>query len=410
MVYENIRIEHSNFAIGRDGSSFYTVDHDENKLIEKNSSGSVIFSYFLDTDVNEVTALKFDGYYFWTLERQGTSGFRIRKWEIGTDDLVRKVQEFSYTTTGVDSYDCHAFAVEYYSDTLDNQVLTGATSFDVVDGSVIRSGDRIIIGPSTATGFEGEYNSVSVVSKLGNTITVTPAISSDFSPNEPIYFTRNFWVFSDTATAGMDGALYKFRSSDGFLQTVDISNMFNLVRGAVFFRGYIMFVRAGEIIWLDPDSYEINRSQAINNLDVTLGEHLECFDLAGHSDTIYRLEQEHVFFNSGAGVYQTEDWSPQYNYNTSSAIAEVYFVGVKANPPIIHKAASGVSINDSRSTITAIVLDQFRTPVINRLVTFSSDGGSVSPSSALTDANGIATTTYTASSSIGKVAVTATVT
>ncbi len=409
MAHENIQIDHGNFAIGRDGT-FFTMDHDDNKLIEKNSSGTVLFSYFLDTDILEVSALKFDGYFYWSLERQGTIGFRIRKWEIGTDNLVRNRREFSYVTDGVNSYDCNAFAVEYYDDMLDNVVLAGSTTFDVTDGSIVRVGDILIIGPSTASGFEGLYDTVSVTNKVGTTLTVSPALSRDFSPNEPIYFSRNLWVFSDTATAGLSGALYKFRITDGFLQTVNVSNLFNLVRGAVFFKRYVMFVRAGEVIWLDPDSTNINRSQAIDNLDVNRGDHITCHDLAGFSDTLYRLEQEHVFFNVGAGIYQTEDWAPSFNYNTSSTIAEIYFVGVKAARPIVHKSAAGVDVADTQTSIRVFVLDQFRTPVFNRLVTFASTGGSVNPASDTTDSEGEASTTYTASSSTGKVTVTATVT
>jgi hypothetical protein len=407
MVYENIQIEHGNFTIDRSGSSFFTMDHDENKLIEKNASGSVIFSYFLDTDIIEVQALKFDGYYFWSLERQGTAGFRIRKWEIDDDDLVRNVEEFSYTSDGVNSYNCYAFAVEYYSDSLFSTYSIGQTILGVVDGSVIRVGDKIIIGPSNAVGFEGQYQEVDVIGKTGNNITISPALSVPFNPGDAIYFTRNFYVFSDDATAGMDGALYKFRSFDGLLQTVNINNMFNTVRAAVFFKNQVMFVRSGEVIWLDPDSQNITKSQAIDNLDATRGVHLPASDLAGFSNTLYRLEQKHVFLS--AGNYNTEDWSPQYNYNTSSVVAEVYFVAVKAEPPIVHRSASGVPLADTKSSIMVQVLDQFRTPVFNRLVSFASDGGSVSPTTATTDANGIARTTYTANTDYGQKTVTATV-
>ena len=110
MAFENVNIAHGNLTIDRSGSSFYTMDHTQTRLIQKNSSGTVIFSYFLDRSIIEVVALEFDGFYFWSLERQGSSGFRIRKWEIGSDDLVRVVLELSFITSVIAPYDVYTFA------------------------------------------------------------------------------------------------------------------------------------------------------------------------------------------------------------------------------------------------------------------------------------------------------------
>lgn len=410
MALENIDIEHSNFAIDRSGSSFYTMDHTTNELIQKNSSGSVIFTYILAADITEVSALKFDGYYFWSLERQGTSGFRIRRWEIGDDDLVRVFSEFSYTGDIITPFDCHAFAVEYYNDSLSSALLNSGFTFTVTDGDVIRIGDRLVIGPSTAVGFEGEFVKATVVNKVGNTITISPTSTASFNPNDLIYFSRNFFVFSDDASAGLSGALYKFNTNSGLLQSVDISNIYNKVRGAVFFKNNVMFARAGEVIWLDPDSNNITKSQAIRNLTENLGEHIEVTDLAGFSDTLYRLQQKTTTFNGGTGQYETEDWSPLYNYVTSNTVSEVYFVVIKAEPPIIPRSAAGIDPDDLKSKLTVEVFDQFRVPVFDRAVSLASTGGGVSPSSGSTDVNGVFRSTYTANTTVGQITVTATVT
>jgi hypothetical protein len=410
MVYENIQVEHGNLAIDRSGSSFYTMDHDSNVLIQKNSSGAVIFTYQLDTDVGEVAALKFDGYYYWSLERQGTAGFRIRKWEIGTNDLVELDTEFSYGADVVNTYDCHAFAVEYYKDTLSSALLVGGTTFTVTDGSVIRIGDRLVIGPSTAVGFTGLYEKATVINKVGNTITISSPSLVSFSPNEPIYFSRNFFVFSDTAAAGLSGALYKFNAFSGLVQSVDINNLYNKVRGAVFFKNNVMFVRAGDVVWLNPASYSITKFQAIDNLTENRGEYIECQDLAGFSDTLYRLEQKKIFFDTGINQFDTEDWSPQFNYITSSTVPEIYFVVLKADPPILPKSVAGIPAADLKSQITVEVFDQFRVPVFNRAVSLASTGGGVSPASGTTDVNGVFRSVYTANTTVGQITVTATVT
>lgn len=411
MAFENIQIAHGNFSMDRSGSAFYTMDHNSTQLIKKDFAGAVIFSFFLATTILEVQSLQFDGFYYWSLERQGTSGFRVRKWEIGSDDLVRAIDTFSFATDVINKYDVNAMAVENYSDTLDNIEVVGTTTFDVVDGSVVRVGDDLIIGPSTAVGFEGEFSSVTVIGKVGDTtLTVSPALDATFSPGDTLVWNRSFFMFSDTAPANQSGALYKFRSSDGFVLALNGSNMFNGVRAATFFGGKLLFVRAGEIIHLNPDSQNIFKSQAIDNLDEERGEHHTAFDLEGFSNTLYRLEQQHVSFNESLDRWETEDWDPLFNINTSSVIPEVYFVAVKAEPPTLHKLATGVAAIDLDSEITVTVLDQFRTPVFNRVVDFTSDGGPLSSIQETTDANGQVRVTYTANASVGEVTITAEVT
>jgi len=210
----------------------------------------------------------------------------------------------------------------------------------------------------------GEYFETDVINKVGEkTITVFPALTKTFSPDDPVHFTRNFFVFSDTAPSNLPGALYKFRAKDSFPLALNVSNMFNLVRATTFFKNKLMFVRGGEIIWFNPDSQTIFKSQAIDNLDEDRGEYHAAFDLAGFSDEIYRLEQKKTTYNVSLEKWETANWSPLFNYNTSSVVPEVYFVAVKAEPPLLHRFDDGIAIDDLTSLITVIVLDQFRTPV-----------------------------------------------
>lgn len=410
MTYENVRIQHGNFAVDRAGTDFFSMDHDNQRLVKKSAAGAVLFSFFLDMFILEVQSLQFDGYYYWTLERQGTAGFRVRKWEIGTDDLVRVVDELSFASGLVNRYDTYALAVEAYQDTLDNIVVAGQSVFDVVEGDFIRPGDVLVIGPSTAVGFEGEYAHTTVATKVGKTVTVTPPATISFSPNDIICFTRSLFVFSDAAPSGLTGALYKLRYTDGFHLALSVSNMFWGVRASTFFQGKVLFVRGGEIIWLNPDSLEIYRSQAIDNLDQYHAVHRTTYDLTGFSNMIYRLEREHIYWNVGYSRYDTEDWSPLYNYNTSPVVPEVYFVAVKAEPPILHKYVSGVPAVDTKSLITVTVLDQFHSPVYNRVVNLTSTGGALSPIQGTTDTNGQIRSEYTSNAFAGDVTIGATVT
>lgn len=407
MVYENIQFATHNLAIDRSGAAFYTVDHTTNQLIKKNSSGTIIFSYFLAENIEEVWSLQFDGYYFWTLERFSTAGFRVRRWQIGSDDLVRPTATFSVATDVFNQYDVRTMAVEHYSDTLAAAGYIGGATLEVTDGEVVRVGDRLVVGPSTVPSYEGLYSFVTVEGKADTTLNVAPPLDNAFNPGDAIYFTRNFFVFSDTAPAGLSGALYKFSADTGALLTLNMSNLFNKVRAATFFGGFLLFIRGGDVIWLDPVSQDIYKTQAIDNLDTTRAGFIETYALAGYSNNLYRLEQQRVYYDVGFDMFMSEDWSPQYNYTTSTTVPTVYFVALKAEPPVLHHAVESLA---PESVITVEVLDQFRTPVQSRTVDFSSTGGSLSSIQETTDANGRATTIYTANNTVGAITITADVT
>lgn len=413
MAYENIEIQHGNFVVDRSGSFFYTINHTAGTLIKKNISGAVVQTYTLNTTTKEVTSLQFDGYYFWSVDNPVLSGFRVRKWEIGTDDLVRVVSDYLYTSDVINTYDVTSIAVESYTDSLDNVEVVGTTAFDVVDGQVVSPGDILIIGPSTATGFVGLYSFTSVISKVGNTITVNTPLTCTFNPGDPVHFSRNFFAFSDIAPGNLNGALYRFNSNTGALLTLDSSNMYGGVRAATFFKNKIMFIRGSEVVWLNPDSQTIFKSQAINNTTADRTNYIDTFDISGYSETLYRLEQQNVTFNEGLSRWQTETWSPSFNLNTSSFTSEVYFVTLKAEPQIIHKYTSEIEANDPtdlESVVEVTVLDQFRTPISNRVVDFTSTGGPLSSIQETTDTNGQVRVKYTANSVPTDVTITAEVT
>ena len=405
MAFENVRVKYGNLAIDFvDGTGFYTFDHEQGILLKKGSDASVIATFVADATFTEIYALEHDGIYLWSLEKSGTSGFTIRKWRLESG-LARLVFARSYVIDSSNQFDVYAMALEHYKDTLSNQLISGSSTIPVTDGDIFRTGDRISIGPSTAVGFEDDVNEATVISVVGNILNVTTPVSSNFSPNDPIYFSRSVFVFNDRGpTSSKPGSVYKYGAVSGNLLSVNSDGIFYGIRAATFFRDSVMFVKGGEIIWLDPDDQGIDRSQAIDNLVENRTFHYNATDLTGFGDTIYRLEDRKVSLS--AGTYSTETWTGEFNYNTSSVVPEIYFVSVKAEPLIIHRAVSGLI---PTSTITVQVLDQFKTPVFNRLVELTSTGGSLSPSSATTDANGVITSTYTANSTKGQVQVEASV-
>jgi hypothetical protein len=407
---QNIQIQHGNFTVGRTAGVFYTMDHVAGTLIEKLPNGNTQATYTLETSTKEVLSLQFDGYYFWSLDRPIINGFRVRKWEIGTDTIVRVISDYLFSPDIINSYDVNSIAVEAYTDSLDNQYAVGTTTFDVVDGQVITIGDNIIVGPSTAVAHENDpspYSFTTVIGKTGNTLTVSPALSKLFSPGDSLVFSRKVFAFSDVAPGNLDGALYTYRTRDGQPLSLDVSNLYGGVRASTFFQNKLMFIRGSEVIWLNPDSHTIFKSQAISNATASRSGYVSTYDLAGFSNTLYRLEQERVYYSETFNRWETENWAPLYNYNTDGIIPEVYFVSVKAQPQVLHRFVSTIDPDDLDSEVTITVLDQFRTPVFNRTVNLTSTGGPLSSNQETTDSNGQVRVTYTANSFIGEVTITA---
>lgn len=409
MAFENIAINFRNFTIDvLDGSGFYTMDHTNNKLTKKSSAGTLISDNFLNSSVSEVYSLSYDGAYFWTLERTGINAALIKKWEIGTDTIVRVLATYSLAPDAVNKFDSYSMAVEFYRDTFSSAGTLGTSTFSVTDGSILRVGDTLSLGPSTAVGYTGARNRVSVISKVGNNLTVSPALTSQFNATDPIYFSRSIFLFSDASASGLNvGCVYQLNVSTGAILAVDINQMYGKVRASTFFKNKLMFLRGSEVIWLTPETFRIFKSQAIDNLDATRGSYQTTYALTGFSDTLYRLEREKITYNSGTDTYITNSWAT-YNYNSNSTISEIFFVALKADQPIIHKAGTGISPTPT-SNLTVEVLDQFKVPLFNKFVQLTSTGGSVSPIQGNTDTNGKFLSTYTADTSIGQIKLTATV-
>jgi len=393
----NIEIQYGNFTIGNN-SFFYTIDHVAGTLIQKNISGAVIQTYALDTLTQEVISLQFDGYFFWTLDKPISLGFRVRKWEIGSDTIVRVISDYLYPSDVINKYEVYSISVEAYSESLDNLETIGTSVFDVADGQVVSAGDSIVIGPSTAVGFVGEYSFTSVSNKVGNTLTVSSPLSATFSPGDPIHFTKSFFAYSDSAPGAQAGALYRFDPETGAPMSVDVSNMYGNVRAATFFKDKLMFIRGSEVIWLNPESQTIFKTQAIDNATESRSDYLTTHDINGSSETLYRLEEERVYYNETLSRWETEDWSPLLNLTTSSTSPEVFFVAVKAEPQILHKFTASIATEDLQSVVEVTVLDQFRTPVFDRVVDLTSTGGPLSSIQETTDVNGQVRVIYTANS------------
>lgn len=409
MAYENVNMISPNMTGDRSNAYLYSFDRIGNITVfrqyKKDSPNNPVNNtYPLDTDIGEVVCAQFDGYYYWSLERQ-TAGITIRKWELLSGILYLRASH-SFGNTSMVSFDAYSFAVDSYSDSLGLGASSGSNYIQVVDGSKFNIGDVIVLGPSTISGYIGKYESCNVIGKSGNILYLDDGLSSFFAAGNFVYTNRYFYIFNAHALYSLNkGCLLKYKSKTGVLDSFAPSGMFKGVRASCFINDKILFVQGNSAIYINASDLGVYRYMALDNLDYDRGSTLTTYALWAYSSALYSLRSKYVFYAGSTLDY--EDWAPKYNYVLSSTNPVVFFVSVKAEPDAIHAAAPGLT---PTSKIKVSVLDQYLSPVVGRAVALSSTGGAVSPSTGITSSDGEFYSTYTASSASGDVVIRATIT
>lgn len=411
MAYENVEMPAPNMTGDRTNSNFYCFYNGVLYSKQRGSPYSLINVYPVDTYVGTVVCTQFDGVYYWSMERQ-TGGFTIKKWEI-VSGILKQRAIFSYTETPFFKLDTNCFALEYYSDTLDITGSTGASSITVVDGDLFNVGDTLILGPSTIGSFSGQYESVIVSSKAGNILYLSSPLVKSFSSGDDVYTTRYFYVFNKySPNDTKKGALLKYRSGPGTLYSYSSSHMFGEVTAACFYDNRIMFIKGNEVVILNPASLNVYRHFAIDNLEADRGGIVPSYALWAYSDVVYRLQNKYVYYDVPTEEWLYESWGSTYSYVSSVFptifTSTVYFVEVRAYPPIIHSVATGIPTSTSQVVVT--VLNQDRTPLSGRTVNMTSTYGTLVPNTGATDSDGKFECIYNGTSDITEVEIKATVT
>lgn len=401
MTYENVQLTYPNMTGDRLTAYFYSFSN--GLLLQKNkTTGSVVSSYPADQYLGSVSCVQFDGVYYWTLERQ-TGGCVIKKWLIQSGILKRQ-SIFSFANNNMLDYDAYCFVPEYYGTSLNNTAYFGSTSVPVSDTSIFNIGDTVVIGPSSYSGFENNYDTATIVSKGASSLIISAALKNYYTSGDGIYTTRFFYLFNKYAPFDTSkGSLLKYRFNTGRLVSFSASEMFSNVKASCFYENKILFVKGNEVIHITPATMALYKHMAVDNLDTTRGETLETHALWAYSNTLYSLRGKYVYYSVGGDVWVEEDWSPKYNYVASSLLPVRFFIELKAEPQMIYASGS------ETSNITVRVLDQYRIPMQNQAIVMSTSAGSISPGSGLTDSEGEFSTVYTGSTSETEVQIKATV-
>jgi hypothetical protein len=374
MVLENVRLADGNACTDRTHSYVASCSYLGQSIIEVDkSSGVTQVTWLLDTLVSEVYSLEFDGFFWWTLEKQA-GGSIVRKWRKYQSSIAKLENTFSFTTFGSSP---DAMAVENYSTELDVSAFVGDYTLTVDDASNFRIGEEIVVGPSGAVGFVGNYDELEIVGISGNIISTSTPVTSNYAGGVAVYGTRAFWIF-------VAGELFKFNPRTGGVILSDTNLLYDNILAATFYVDSVLFSKANEIYWLNPNSLTVTKAMATDNLESDRSTILDLYDMYGYSGNIYRLQEQTSYLSDD--VWYDTSWST-YNTVTSQVAAEVYMIALSSSA-LIMPALDPPAITTVSATITCQVFDQYFSPVASKVVDFTSDAGVVTPDQAITDTNG----------------------
>jgi hypothetical protein len=216
------------------------------------------------------------------------------------------------------------------------------------------------------------------------------------------------FVFNDHAFSGQEdekGTLVQFNWATKTITRSDQGSKYAFVSACDFDETSLSWVRGSQILRLDIfnttsslfSSLEANLMES--DLATLIPVHSLISDLGGN--LYYKLQQKETTEDLGTGVFTTNTFTPEYNFQTQGTAPVVNSTALIFDTRFTRPFATGDKIN-----ISAIVRDQFNLPVLGRSVQFSStiaaesDPGTIgtfSPVIVVTNTSGIASTQYTPS-------------
>lgn len=411
-MYENIRFRKPNLTVVN--GYFWMVDEDSDSVVVKTDDGSVAYSYPLDTTLTgTIRSLEYDGYNIWTLEQNGTTGVKIRRWCIRNYVCTLR-NEFSLTESSTHKYSSEAMAVEHYHTVFTASEDGGQTILSIQDGSKMSSGYTLVLGPNSL----GQIEEVTVNMAAADSVAINGTTKYAYGVGDPISFYKKIWLFNNyNGVDGTTGALYEIdpytgsyihKTAAGAYKDIKATTFFGVPK-YVFEKGTsnvdprfnsICYVKGTNLLFLNPDDLDNSfGSMTMDNIEADQATIIPIYDMAIEGTNIYRSQRKATYYG------KTETFADStYNYQLSTLNSFITSISMHADPAIL--PANGVN----NSTITIIVKDQFNLPVPQKPVYVTDDDpdGGVLNQWPSTDENGVALTIYRAGFTAREVRITAT--
>jgi len=418
MAYENVEFVKNNFCIAPRTGEFCSIDHDNDWMQTKNSSGDFIAggTYNLDTVVDEIKSIEYTGprnltlaiaqlgneLPFFTLEHNSSTQCTIRRWKLSTSNTKLELDKtIVKSNAGSYYFDCYDMAVEHYCTEFDGATTTG-TGFITVDNvGEMEIGDMLLLGPSSDMDNQFAFEWVEITSINGSDVYITASgitpTQYEYDDEDPITYYKNIFLFSDVGQNNdlTKGSLYKIDPNDGSILDVQGSGLYSGVRASAWSSDYqsIGMVKGPNLLYIDPNNnYEIQKSHALTNIENDLVTIIPIYDLIFDSDIIYRLQNK-ITLKDDDGDKVTTTWTT-YNYHQDTTAPYTSSISLSVDPDC-------VVLNDDDVEIIAVVRDQYGVGLVSKDVYFEKTGGDLNgyftpqvPAKVTTNANGVATIAY----------------
>jgi hypothetical protein len=399
MSFENIKLKYSNFAIR--GGYFFTFVHDNDILFKKNTEGDVVFTYPLDTSLedSEIIDMCCDGINFWTLQEGTSANYRvIKKWRLESH-LCKLIDTLSFGNVS-NYYESESFSIESFCSILAEELPIGSTYITLPESFTtnIPVGTVITIGPNV-DGFHEEVTVTGTISS--NVYGLDFYTSMPHVAGEDVSFVNNFWMFNNYKGIIEDPSLMRYNLVNSEWDYTVEDDSFDSTTGSVFYidtdnnNYYILYVYGTVLRFFNIDTKEIDKSFTMDNIRTDGTTIIPIYGLDIEGDTVYRLQNYMKYF-------ETNYSQATYNYQCSTLRSFVDSISMELYPKIL--PSNGISLAE----VTTIIQDQYGNPSQYKAAHLSDDDttGYLTIEKPLTNLQGVATSYYRAGLSVREVTVT----
>ena len=282
-----------------------------------------------------------------------------------------------------------AFVVEHFHRTLSLSATRGSSTIRLNSVDGISIGTILYLGPSTAGGFVGNEEQITVqgINSVTNDITFFKqgGLENDFTGGNPVDFHTSIWFFNDhsyTGQADNRGTINQFEYPSKNLITIDSGAKYSGVTAADFDQTKISFIRSFMLLTLDTENitFDLESSLEANLVESNKWELIKVHDLISDLDNnlYFKLQQKETTESLGTGALTTDDFSPLYNFQTETNLPFVNSIALSFDNTRF--AITDNSPQQRGFTVTAEVRDQFNFPVLGRSVQFTAAQSSLGDS------------------------------
>lgn len=377
--FSNVALDYGNFSFGPVAGRVYSIDHTTDVMVVKTLAGSLVSTVPLNVGItNEVLGLEFDGAYFWSLSRLGSLGdlgVVINKWKFNSAATLLEKQtgvgnEINLLNTITRKYDGEAFAVERYTTALTFFASAGSSSITINSTTLLLPGHTVYIGPSTAA--SGEVEERTVLSVLGNVVTLNAPLTVNFNLGDRVVYRRALWFFNNKNNTEDTGSLIQIDSYTGSVLTTYSSCEWKHVTAATFFGEDLCFVRNHQLLRYKPfganSGYQ--SSAILNNIEVDNTTLIKVDDIEVDSTTIYKLQKkQHQYDTISHTFSDVTSTTNDYELDTEIVASKVTTLTARRDKSVLF----GVSVTDD---FTIQIRDQYDIPIFGRSIAVTEDDSS----------------------------------